>query len=158
MPKLSKRDRFVLKWNGPECVTQRKRNRRVSRATMGHGCETTRHVGTIYEYRFRGKQFKDMQECFKAAGVSLDGKPTGILRGADVSWRRVKLSIMKRGLFRMPNPGSCKVTIGLDPAKPGTDMSVDYSIDAMGYAAKGIGGLLYAVGTKIADVKAWEIT
>lgn len=69
MAKLSKRDRYVLKWNGPYSVQYRKTIRRRCRAEMGHGDETTRTYATAFMFRFRGKPLPPIRVFYRAVGV-----------------------------------------------------------------------------------------
>lgn len=67
--KLSKRDRYVLYWNGPDSLKHRTRVRRQCRAQMGHGDDLTRSCATAYVLRFRGKLLGTQAEFERAAGL-----------------------------------------------------------------------------------------
>lgn len=69
--KLSKRDRYILKWNGPECMIRRKKNRHYARANMGRGDACNRIVSTAYECRFKGFYPATDAEMCLLAGVPL---------------------------------------------------------------------------------------
>ncbi len=50
--KLSKRKRYVLKWNGPGSLSRNAR--RSNRAHLGKGTELVRDIAYFYECRYRG--------------------------------------------------------------------------------------------------------
>lgn len=50
--KLTKRQRYVLKWNGPLSLLSR--NRRKVKAMLGKGTEGERDAAYFYECRYRG--------------------------------------------------------------------------------------------------------
>jgi hypothetical protein len=50
--KLTKRQRYILKWNGPYCLDGRMR--RATKAMLGKGTESERDAAYFYECRYRG--------------------------------------------------------------------------------------------------------
>ena len=67
--KLSKRDRYILKWNGPLSLKHKKRVYRSCKAGMGKGTSIHRECCTAYVLRFRGG-WKNETDFFRAAGTS----------------------------------------------------------------------------------------
>lgn len=68
--KLSKRKRYILKWNGPDYANNLNKRRAHSRSTMGHGDEDTRVAATAYFCRTRGFFPTTYQELYRRAGVA----------------------------------------------------------------------------------------
>lgn len=67
--KLSRRERYILKWNGPQCVANKKRERADAKRQMGHGSEDQRLCATAYMCRFRGFYPRTDVELCRLAGV-----------------------------------------------------------------------------------------
>lgn len=59
--KLSKRKRYILKWNGPHCLTSKAR--RQNKAYLGKGSEDTRDIAFFYECRYRGHGWPTKRKC-----------------------------------------------------------------------------------------------
>lgn len=66
--KLSKRKRYVLKWNGPHFLADYKRQRRSCRSKMGFGDQDERFIATAYLCRCRGFYPSTPTELFRMAG------------------------------------------------------------------------------------------
>lgn len=60
---------MTRKWNGPDCVLNRRSNYRHCRAQMGKGDLTTRMSATAYVCRFQGFFPKTEEEFCRLAGV-----------------------------------------------------------------------------------------
>lgn len=67
--KLSKRQRYVLRWNGPACVLQRKREYAAAKRRLGRGPHIARIIATAYVCRFRGFYPKTHEEMCRRADV-----------------------------------------------------------------------------------------
>ena len=65
--KLSKRKRYILKWNGPHW---NKRWRRAERATLGKGTEGQRMQAVAYLCRHRGFMPSE-SEFLRMAGITV---------------------------------------------------------------------------------------
>jgi hypothetical protein len=50
--KLSRRKRYVLKWNGPNCLS--KQSRKQNKANLGKGDILSREIAYYYECRYKG--------------------------------------------------------------------------------------------------------
>lgn len=71
MSKLSKRDRYILKWNGPWSLEHKKKAQRQFKAGMGKGDEGHRVSCTAYVCRFRGFFPKTVEEFYRRAGFDM---------------------------------------------------------------------------------------
>jgi hypothetical protein len=67
--KLSRRQRYILKWNGPDSLRHRKQVYAACKRQMGRGDETQRMVATAYVCRFRGFYPRTDVELCQRAGV-----------------------------------------------------------------------------------------
>ncbi len=67
--KLTKRQRYVLKWNGPYSMKNLKREYARCKAMMGHGTKDERVFATAYVCRFRGFFPESAEELYRRAGV-----------------------------------------------------------------------------------------
>jgi hypothetical protein len=50
--KLSRRNRYILKWNGPSCLGARARKQ--NKANLGKGDMLSREIAYYYECRYKG--------------------------------------------------------------------------------------------------------
>lgn len=68
--KLSRRDRYVLKFNGPDALANRKRCRAANRRDLGgrRGSDI-RLAACVFECRFRGFYPASADELFRRAGL-----------------------------------------------------------------------------------------
>lgn len=67
--KLTRRQRYILKWNGPDAVLRYKRFRAGCRSRMGHGTPDERVAATAFECRFRGFFPATVDELYRRAGA-----------------------------------------------------------------------------------------
>lgn len=67
--KLSKRDRYILRWNGPHSLANKKKARAECKRRMGRSDETQRMIATAYVCRFRGFYPRTDVELCRRAGV-----------------------------------------------------------------------------------------
>lgn len=70
--KLSKRKRYVLKWNGPHFLADYKRQRQSCRSKMGIGDTLQRFIATVYLCRCRGFYPSTSAEILRMAGQGGD--------------------------------------------------------------------------------------
>jgi hypothetical protein len=67
--KLSKRRRYILKWNGPDGHTRRARQ--YVNARRGKGPASSREVNTIYWCRLHGFYPESMVEWLRLSGTAI---------------------------------------------------------------------------------------
>lgn len=75
---MSRRLRYILKWNGPYSMKHRQKVLRQCKAGMGKGDENHRVVCTAYVCRFRGFFPDTAYELYRLAGFNrptLKGTP-----------------------------------------------------------------------------------
>lgn len=71
--KLSRRERYILKWNGPQCVINKKKELAAAKRQMGQGDWLQRMNATAYVCRFRGFFPRNAAEHCRLAGVAPGG-------------------------------------------------------------------------------------
>lgn len=69
--KLSKRARYIIKWNGPRCWEHRRVERRAILASCGKGDEGKRTSATAYACRYRGFFPASLEQFYRMSGVAL---------------------------------------------------------------------------------------
>lgn len=65
--KLSRRQRYIVKWNGPSALDKRSRN--AAKSSRGHGDKLRRFIATVYWCRYHGFFPETAEELARMSGV-----------------------------------------------------------------------------------------